>query len=570
MKNLVTAHLLLQLSVLLSSVVNGFYLPGVAPQSWNDGDKVQVEVDALTSPKTRLPYDFYDFPFCRPKKGVVAHGETLGEIFAGMRTESTEYDIAMNENFNCKVLCKVTLNKEEILKMKKLIDEQYVINLMIDNLPGAMEMNNDYGGGGGGGGSNSNDQIQFGLGFWVGGIILDQNDENIDSPFNQNSVLQLAKKSKTAPRYINNHIVFKLFYHVPTNTISPYVSDINDPTLFTEATEKNIDGTNAKRIVRFEVHPYSIKHVYDKQAKKFNVDTVQTCKKDSKVFGEIGNGQNMLLEVEENEMNVVYTYGVEWISSPTSWSTRWDIYLSMGGQTHDDIHWLSITNSILVAVFLTALVALILVRTLRKDLMRYNRIPTDEEKAEELEESGWKLVHGDVFRPPTKPLLFSVVVGSGIQCFWMSFTTICFAAFGFLSPANRGSFITAFLVLFILLGAVGGFYSARIYKTLNGTGYQATTFLTAFGFPGIIFAGFFIINLFVWGYGSSAALPFTSMLAICALWFGISVPLTFLGAFIGYGRDAYEHPTRVNTLPRQIPELPFYMTTFMSILIGGR
>jgi transmembrane 9 superfamily member 2/4 len=241
----------------------------------------------------------------------------------------------------------------------------------------------------------------------------------------------------------------------------------------------------------------------------------------------------------------------------------------MDGQTHDDIHWLSITNSILVAIFLTALVALILVRTLRKDLMRYNRIPTDEEKAEELEESGWKLVHGDVFRPPSSPLLFSVVVGSGIQCFWMTFATVSFAALGFLSPANRGSFITAFLVLFVLLGAVGGFYSARMYKTLNGTGYQLTTLLTAFGFPGILFLGFFIINLFVWGYGSSAAVPFTSMLAVCALWFGISVPLTFVGAFLGYGRDPYEHPTRVNTLPRQIPDVPWYMTNIISILIGG-
>ena len=209
------------------------------------------------------------------------------------------------------------------------------------------------------------------------------------------------------------------------------------------------------------------------------------------------------------------------------------------------------------------------VRTLRKDLLRYNRIPTDEEKAEELEELGWKLVHGDVFRPPSMPLLFSVVIGSGIQCFWMAFATISFAALGFLSPANRGSFITAFLVLFILLGSVGGFYSARLYKTLNGTGYQATTFLTAFGFPGLIFAGFFIINLFVWGYGSSAALPFTSMLAVCALWFGISVPLTFFGAFVGYGRDSYEHPTRVNTLPRQIPDVPWFMTSMISVFIGG-
>ena len=84
-----------------------------------------------------------------------------------------------------------------------------------------------------------------------------------------------------------------------------------------------------------------------------------------------------------------------------------------------------------------------------------------------------------------------------------------------------------------------------------------------------MFAGFFIINLFVWGYGSSAAIPFTSMLAVMALWFGISVPLTFVGAFIGYGKDSYEHPTRVNTLPRQIPEVAWYMSSLAGVFIGG-
>ena len=222
-----------------------------------------------------------------------------------------------------------------------------------------------------------------------------------------------------------------------------------------------------------------------------------------------------------------------WIESDTPWATRWDIYLSMGGDMHGDVHWLSITNSILVAVFLSALVALIMVRTLRRDLMRYNRIPTDEEKAEEQEESGWKLVHGDVFRPPPNPILFSVLIGTGVQIFWMSVSTIIFAALGFLSPANRGSMVTGFIVLFVLMGSVGGFFSARVYKTFNGVGYQRTTLLTAFGFPGVVFSIFFIINLFVWGVGSSAAVPFTTMLALFALWFGISVPLCFFGAFMG-------------------------------------
>jgi len=35
------------------------------------------------------------------------------------------------------------------------------------------------------------------------------------------------------------------------------------------------------------------------------------------------------------------------------------------------------------------------------------------------EDSGWKLVHGDVFRPPKHTLLLSVLLGSGSQLFMM-------------------------------------------------------------------------------------------------------------------------------------------------------
>lgn len=42
-----------------------------------------------------------------------------------------------------------------------------------------------------------------------------------------------------------------------------------------------------------------------------------------------------------------------------------------------------------------------------------------------IEETGWKLVHGDVFRPPRYPKLFAAVIGSGIQIFLMTFITIC-------------------------------------------------------------------------------------------------------------------------------------------------
>ena len=54
------------------------------------------------------------------------------------------------------------------------------------------------------------------------------------------------------------------------------------------------------------------------------------------------------------------------------------------------------------------------------------------------EESGWKLVHGDVFRPPSlSPMLLAVMCGTGMQVLAMTLSTITFAFLGFLSPANR-------------------------------------------------------------------------------------------------------------------------------------
>ena len=44
------------------------------------------------------------------------------------------------------------------------------------------------------------------------------------------------------------------------------------------------------------------------------------------------------------------------------------------------MHWFSIINSILIVLFLSFMVAMILVRTLNRDISKYNRLATDEEK----------------------------------------------------------------------------------------------------------------------------------------------------------------------------------------------
>eukprot|EP00924_Labyrinthula_sp_SR-Ha-C_P010594 maker-scaffold_61-snap-gene-0.8-mRNA-1 protein AED:0.07 eAED:0.07 QI:0/0/0/1/0/0/2/0/176 len=59
------------------------------------------------------------------------------------------------------------------------------------------------------------------------------------------------------------------------------------------------------------------------------------------------------------------------------------------------------------------------------------------------------------------------------------------------------------------------------------------------------------------------------MVVVLLLFFAISVPLTFLGAFYGYKKDSLEDPVKTSDIPRKIPEQPWYMNTFVGMLMGG-
>merc|ERR1712029_728132 len=79
---------------------------------------------------------------------------------------------------------------------------------------------------------------------------------------------------------------------------------------------------------------------------------------------------------------------------------------------------------------------------------------------------------------------------------------IIFSAMGFLSPANRGALIMAQLLLYVLMGSVAGYTTARVYKTFKGKSWQKATTLTALLYPGICFGVFFILDLAAWYEGS--------------------------------------------------------------------
>lgn len=76
----------------------------------------------------------------------------------------------------------------------------------------------------------------------------------------------------------------------------------------------------------------------------------------------------------------------------------------------------------MIVIFLAGLVALIMMRTLNMDYIRYAQDYNEESLEMAVrEETGWKRVHGDVFRPCEHLTLYSVLMGNGAH---LAFTVI--------------------------------------------------------------------------------------------------------------------------------------------------
>ena len=140
---------------------------------------------------------------------------------------------------------------------------------------------------------------------------------------------------------------------------------------------------------------------------------------------------------------------------------------------------------------------------------------------------------------------------------------------GLLSPSNRGFLATTILLLYTLFGFIGGYVSARTYKTFGGEAWKRNIILTPLLIPGIAFAVFFLLNLFLWIKQSSGAVPFTTMLVIVLIWFVISVPLSVAGSWVGFRQQVVEGPTKTNQIPRQVPAASGSLRPIPSLLLTG-
>jgi len=310
---------------------------------------------------------------------------------------------------------------------------------------------------------------------------------------------------------------------------------------------------------------------------------------------------------------LTFTTTFEWKETEVKFEHRFHRYLDNKFFKHQ-IHWFSIFNSFMMVLFLTGLVSLIMVRTLRRDYARYSITgegddyddetgpPAVDENGKPLldedgnpvvksggggggmpsEDSGWKQVHGDVFRAPWMLTLVAAFLGSGWQLIILTLGVILFAMMGPIHGEvheDRGEMEHVILCCYSLSGVVAGYASGRFFKMYTatrrsgknaggreGSSWQVVMMLTAILLPTMIGISVIFLNAIALSYGTINYIPFFALVKLFLLYIFISAPLCIVGTLVGRhgkadsGRAVNNNfPCRVNAIPRPIPEsVPWY------------
>eukprot|EP00937_MAST-01D_sp_MAST-1D-sp2_P005126 g5126.t1 len=267
--------------------------------------------------------------------------------------------------------------------------------------------------------------------------------------------------------------------------------------------------------------------------------------------------------------DVRFTYSVKWVEEASVDATaRMRRYVDTGFLPGSfEIHWLSIVNSVVLVVLLTVFLAIILMRVLKNDFSRYMQL--DEEASAE-EETGWKLLHGDVFRFPARASLFCAFVGTGVHLFVVTFVLLVLALTSVFNAAKRGSVMTATIIIYSLTSGVGGFVSARLYRQMGGLNWVWNVVLNVLAFPAPLMLIFSFLNTVAIINTSTAALPFGTIIVMLALFMLVTFPLSVIGAIAGRNTSAdFDQPCRTMKVAREIPAAPWYRQRLPQFAMAG-
>ncbi|CCW59670.1 unnamed protein product [Phytomonas sp. EM1] len=477
------------------------------PKYYSEGDEIQFWVYPIRSSRSSESKDYYSLPFSAPKE-IMSKSRTASEIVRNEEGQSSLYKVKMLVNSKCTFLSdwNTTRNIEDLRMNRKLLADA-----IEQGYRGYMKLDDLY--------VFSNGSVpQFDL-----CTRRPKYNENFPK---WGYVLGVSKFCSGVKTYVNNHLHF-IIYYKQRRQLREF--------------DEHSDEVKRYMIMGVNVVPYSVKR-----------SDHGTCNSD------FDPNSNLLYPADVGDFTgPFWSYSVEWLPFD-SWVSHWSAYSQSSLLlTSLRAQLVYISESFVVVLVLCAFMAVGLLRALRRDMMQYNNAPLEALQ----EETGWRLVHADVSRPPEKAILLSIMVGGGHQVLFTLVAVVLTYLFGAIPPLRKNSMLFSILSLLPLMSLVGGYTCGTLLQYLNLKAWRHV-FLLGCGIPGVMLAMCMTKDYIVRRSNSSMTDSSTHMPYFFVL-FAVNLFLTILGAFFAFNRTPLKSPTGFSRLEREIPRQPLMNRRFM-------
>ena len=186
-----------------------------------------------------------------------------------------------------------------------------------------------------------------------------------------------------------------------------------------------------------------------------------------------------------------------------------------------------------------------------------------------LDEIGWRLLHGDVFRSPSANILLCAMVGAGVEFAISLLIVFIYTYFGFFEITSLSSFIEPFVVIYFFTAPLNGFLSMKLFKTVGRQFWKRNLLVSGIFSSVFFFVCYVILQISFLKGNSSATVSFSYLIKTSFIIFGGSFFFHVLGSVPALKSAAFSKPTEVNQLPRHIPNQPFTSSVFVAMILGG-
>lgn len=397
---------------------------------------------------------------------------------------TSDFQIQMNQDIECRALCDKVVSRKDVRWAQQLIEEGYLTEWILDNLPGA----------------TSFVTVDRSRKYYAAGFKMGEKELDLDSG---------------KMRYVlNNHFTLVIRWRQAPGKEGDRGGKV---VVGFEVYAKSIAGSHKSNNINNDNNNQTVCPRISGDDQKFQLYIAPNNTGLAAMYPDSSYLPEEDMDVEDGAtLTIPYTYSVYFREEKSvEWSNRWNLYFTDQSES-SATHWLAILNSLVISGILGAIVIVILGRTSQGELRvrgeglleeaktrtrrrtsgngKSSRVsllekgresevdvlemPSDEEALEEV--TGWKLLHGDVFRTPPYAGLFAPLIGSGMQLLFVMSGLLLLSCLGVLNPSFRGGFVSVGVGLFVFAGGFSGYVSARVYKTCGGQNWRKNTIIVCF------------------------------------------------------------------------------------------